>query len=376
MRYKVVIIHPAIAPYRIDFFNSLNEAFDVSFYFEHRAPLEQSFDQEELNKRIHFSYSFLASGLFGIKNLRVGILKILKREKPDMVFVSEYTILGLLVLLYKFFFNWKLKIVITCDDNLEMAESANFAKRCVRFLLLHYVDLVLLVNDQVKHWYEKSLLFKAQYFYFPIVQSDEQFRERLQAAMSLSSRLRVQYKLEGKKVLLYVGRLVRVKNVTLLLNAFKNIFEERKNLVLIIVGDGDERQSLQRLVKPLIEDGHIIFVGKKEGNELMAYYNLGDIFVLPSQYEPFGTVVNEALLSGCYVLCSSVAGASCLIQENTNGNVFVSNDLNDLVIKLRYSLSKSEKKGNKMLFTFDSFMKSFVKRLGAIEQKTNQSKIV
>ena len=43
---KVVIFHPAIAPYRIDFFNSLNEAFDVSFYFEHRDPLEQSFDQE------------------------------------------------------------------------------------------------------------------------------------------------------------------------------------------------------------------------------------------------------------------------------------------------------------------------------------------
>ena len=268
---KVIIFHPAIAPYRIDFFNSLNEAFDVSFYFEHRVPLEQSFDQEELNKRIHFSYSFLASGLFGIKNLRVGILKILKREKPDMVFVSEYTILGLLVLLYKLFFNWKLKIVLTCDDNLEMAESANFVKRCVRFLLLHNVDLVLLVNDRVKDWYEKFLLFKAQYFYFPIVQSDEQFRERLQAAIPLSSRLRVQYKLEGKKVLLYVGRLAKVKNVTLLLNAFKNIFEERKNLVLIIVGDGDERQSLQRLVKPLIEDGHIIFVGKKEGNELMAY---------------------------------------------------------------------------------------------------------
>lgn len=367
----IIIFHPAIAPYRIDFFNSLNEAFDVSFYFEHRAPLEQSFDQEELHKRIRFSYSFLSSGLFGIKNLRVGILKILKREKPDMVFVSEYTMLGLLVLLYKFFFNWKLKIVITCDDNLEMAESANFAKRCVRFLLLHYVDLVLLVNDQVRHWYEKSLLFKAQYFYFPIVQSDEQFRERLQEAIPLTSRLRVQYKLEGKKVLLYVGRLAKVKNVTLLLSAFENIFEEHKNLVLIIVGDGDERQSLQRSVRLFIESGDIIFVGKKEGNELMAYYNLGDIFVLPSQYEPFGTVVNEALLSGCYVLCSSAAGASCLIRENMNGNVFVSNDLNDLVVRLKYSLSKSEKRGNKMPFTFDSFMKSFVKQLGAIEQKTN-----
>lgn len=368
MRKRLVVFHPAIAPYRIDFFNFLYEVFNTSFYFEHRAPLEQSFDQVELNKRIRFSYSFLSPGLFGIKNLRVKVLKILRREKPDMVFVSEYTMLGLLVLLYKFFFNWKLKIIITCDDNLEMARSVNFIKGCVRSLLLLNVDLVVLVNDWVKDWYEKNLLFKAQYFYFPIVQSDERFRERLQEAMPLASRLRVQYKLEGKKVLLYVGRLAKVKNLTLLLSAFKSVFEERKNLVLIIVGDGDEHQSLYESVRPLIEFGHIIFAGKKEGNELMAYYNLGDVFVLPSQYEPFGTVVNEALLSGCYVLCSSAAGASCLIQENVNGNIFVSNDLDDLVLKLKNSFSKLGAGENKMPFTFDSFMKSLIRRLEVLSQ--------
>lgn len=366
---KILIIHPAIAPYRIDFFNSLHEAFDFSFYFEHRAPLEQSFDQKELNKRIRFSYSFLSPGLFGIKNLRVGILKILKREKPDMVFVSEYTMLGLLVLLYKIFFNWKLKIIVTCDDNLDMAQSVGLIKRSVRSFLLHNVDGVILVNDRVKDWYEKHLSLKAKYLYFPIIQSDELFCKRLRDAMSLTDKLRERHDLQGKKVVLYVGRLVKVKNVTLLLDAFKKMIEERKDIALIIVGDGDQRQSLHNQAHALVKDRHILFVGKKEGPELMAYYNLGDIFVLPSQYEPFGTVVNEALLSGCYVICSSVAGASCLIQENINGNIFISNNLDDLVSKLKCSLNRSEDRlENKMPFAFDSFMESLIQQLEILLQ--------
>jgi len=46
MKKRAVIFHPAIAPYRIDFFNSLSETFDASFYFEFEDPLEQSFDME------------------------------------------------------------------------------------------------------------------------------------------------------------------------------------------------------------------------------------------------------------------------------------------------------------------------------------------
>ena len=252
MKKRLVIFHPAIAPYRIDFFNSLYDAFETCFYFEHRSPLEQSFNLEELNKRIHFPYSYLSPGLWKIKNLRIDVIKILRREKPDIVFVSEYTILGLLVLLYKFFFNWSLRIIITCDDNLDMAKSTGFIKRCVRFLLLCNVDFVLLVNDQVKNWYEKYLSRKARYFYFPIIQSDDLFGKRLQEAMPSSVKLRKLYHLENKKILLYVGRLVRVKNVGLLLDAFDKVYRSHKNAVLIIVGDGEERPYLQEKFKKML----------------------------------------------------------------------------------------------------------------------------
>ena len=68
----------------------------------------------------------------------------------------------------------------------------------------------------------------------------------------------------------------------------------------------------------------IYYVGRKEGIELKAWYLAGQILVLPSSYEPFGAVVNEALLAGEFAMVSENAGATCLI-----------NDENGLILDIR-----------------------------------------
>ena len=47
MKKKLIVFHPAIAPYRVDFFNSIDEIFDAKFYFEFDNALEQTFDQAQ-----------------------------------------------------------------------------------------------------------------------------------------------------------------------------------------------------------------------------------------------------------------------------------------------------------------------------------------
>lgn len=79
--------------------------------------MEQAFDQEKLRKRLCFAPHFLSSGFMGIKNLRLEVLTILWKNKADVVFVSEYNLLGLLVCFYKLLFNWNLTVVSICDDN-------------------------------------------------------------------------------------------------------------------------------------------------------------------------------------------------------------------------------------------------------------------
>ena len=368
MKKKLVIFHPAIAPYRIDFFNSLNEHFEASFYFEFRNALEQSFDQEKLRERQTFQSRYLKPGLMGIKNLRLEVWSILRREKPDLVFVSEYNLLGLLVCLYKILCRRQLGIVTVCDDNLAMASGAGVVKRLTRWVMLHILSGVILVDTKVKSWYERHLPYKARYLFFPIVQDERIFRERLSQALPYSRELTERYGLKGKRVVLYVGRFAKVKNLSLLLDAFKVIHDLYADVVLVLVGAGDERNSLEELSARYQLRDVVVFAGKQEGEALMAHYNLGDIFVLPSTFEPFGTVVNEALLSGCYTLCSSVAGAACLISPE-NGACFDPKNQKDLEEALKKALSRVEPtqdvvvKKNLMVDSYSTLMANLLKQL-------------
>ena len=88
--------------------------------------------------------------------------------------------------------------------------------------------------------------------------------------------------------------------------------------MFVIVGDGPEKTLLEKLSK---DCSNVVFTGRLEGDSLYAWYNIAQIFTLPSRQEPFGAVTNEALVGGCYVLVSKLAGSSCLIKENENGNV-------------------------------------------------------
>ena len=59
MKKKLIVFHPAIAPYRVDFFNSIDEIFDAKFYFEFDNALEQTFDQKRLQEYLSFIPKYL-----------------------------------------------------------------------------------------------------------------------------------------------------------------------------------------------------------------------------------------------------------------------------------------------------------------------------
>ncbi len=375
MKKKLVVFHPAIAPYRIDFFNSLNKEFDVIFYFEFGDVLEQSFAQDELRGRLEFAPRFLAPGLFGIKNLRTQVFSILRKEQPNVVFCSEYNILGLLLLVYKFLFNWKLSIFTICDDSKEIAESASLVKRCMRFIAVKFYSGIILTNDDVLSWYVKHFQAKRKFLFFPIIQKDQDFRLLLENALPVSKILEDMYHLEGRQVLLFVGRLIDIKNLFFLLDALALVVNRYPKAILLFVGDGDQRVALERHAERNGLADHVIFAGKKQGEDLYACYNVGQIFVLPSYYERFGAVVNEALLAGCYTLCSVVAGAACLIEPQKNGDLFDPASKTYLAEKLAQSLKDCEGlkqislKANKMCYSYDQYITSFFNQLNSIIDK-------
>lgn len=363
---KLVVFHPALAPYRIDFFNSLYKSFDASFYFLHADALEQSFNQEELKSKLTFTPRYLSAGFLGLKNLRLDVFSVLYKEKPEIVFCSEYNILGVLVLAYKYLFQPTMKIFTICDDSKEMAENLSTKKRKIRDGLVRRFDGVILANQKVIDKYKEIYPDLSSFVYFPIIQKDIRFRQELQEALPLSRSLSVMYSLEGKQVLLYVGRMTAVKNLHFLVEAFREVVDHFPSCILLLVGEGDEMQNLKQEVVQKKLEKNIIFTGKKQGHELVALYNLGQIFILPSQYEPFGAVVNEALLAGCFTLCSTAAGSSDLIEEERNGLLFSPYSSTELVSKMEDALrsnaffDRAEVKPNRMNYSYEEYFRNFL----------------
>ena len=121
----------------------------------------------------------------------------------------------------------------------------------------------------------------------------------------------------------YVGQLIKRKNLTCLIKALQKISSSKWELD--IVGDGVEKERLKRLVEKLSLQDKIRFVGVLNNNEVRKKYANSDCLVLCSKFDGWGAVVNEALSEGLPVVVSDKCGSADLVIQGQNGYVFKSN---------------------------------------------------
>lgn len=338
-RRKILVFHPALAPYRVDFFNAINKAFNAAFYFNLANVSDQKFNQEKLADKCHFKLNFIQNGFdfFG-RSFRFGILKILRKELPDIILCSEYGQVTLVVFLYKILFRKQFSLYTISDDSIENSKSRKGLRAILRNVIAKNCDGVIFPSSEVCNWFKDNISNVTKTLELPIIHNDEVFRNELVASLEVANQNIINFNLEGKKVILFVGRLVEVKNLALLVNVIAQI--KTTDWVLVMVGEGILMDDLKSQVMNLNISTSVHFVGRQEEWELVSWYILAQIFVLPSTYERFGAVVNEALLGGCKVLCSETAGASILIN-NKNGELFSPYKESELLFCLENSLSES-----------------------------------
>ena len=134
-----------------------------------------------------------------------------------------------------------------------------------------------------------------------------------------------------RRRLLFSGRLVPVKRVDLLIDAFAEVAASRPDWDLLIVGDGVLREQLEQRV-PAHLRSRVTWTGFLAGQDLTLAYHAADVLVLPSDHEPWALVVQEAMAAGLVVIASDVVGAAReLIDDGESGRVFVSGDYNSLL---------------------------------------------
>ncbi|MBI5115652.1 glycosyltransferase family 4 protein [Candidatus Poribacteria bacterium] len=121
------------------------------------------------------------------------------------------------------------------------------------------------------------------------------------------------------RLLLFVGRLVKQKNVHNLISAMKIISESWNTALLLVIGQGRELADLEERVRRLGLEQKVVFLGAIEHQQLPEYFAACDVFILPSLYEGNAIVVLEAAAAGRPSVSTDVSGASDAIIDGTTG---------------------------------------------------------
>lgn len=360
MKKKLLVFHPFIAPYRIDFFNALHEAFDMKLYTYQKNLSDNKFEYDSILKQLNFKPEYLTSSFYQIE-----IFKLIKDFNPNIILVPECGIISVLSIIYKMIGRNQYKVISMIDDSYDMAVNGNhFSKKheiAEKILIPMFDNIITVEPDVANHFYKKY----SKGIYFPIIRDENIMNDIYKRSLKISEQYVDMYDLEGTKILLYVGRLIKLKNIQQAISAFKKIKDN--NIRFIIVGSGLDEKSLKTLAQ---DDKRIIFTGRLERDPLYAWYNIANIFILPSYQEPFGAVTNEALLGGCTALVSRKAGSQCLIKNNVNGNLFDPYNEEEIYTLLVKTFQKEEcitkplyLKENKMTIRFNDCMNNVIKTL-------------
>jgi glycosyltransferase involved in cell wall biosynthesis len=172
---------------------------------------------------------------------------------------------------------------------------------------------------------------------------------------------RKKYNLDDRSVILFLGRIHRIKGIDILIDAFAELRREGIECKLIIAGpdDGFKRECGMRIAdcglkqidlstgeemgKKEVSRADVIFTGLVSGEEKLSLLVDADVTVLPSRFEIFSLVLFESLMCGTPIVVSETCGVASMIHEAGVGYIIKAEDRKDLKERIQEVLDNSEK---------------------------------
>jgi 1,2-diacylglycerol 3-alpha-glucosyltransferase len=154
------------------------------------------------------------------------------------------------------------------------------------------------------------------------------------------AKLKEKFGLRSKSIV-YMGRLSYEKSLDILLEAFSLVARKRPNTQLMIIGDGPERNNLNKLTKRMIIQEKVIFTGFLKGEDLVLATQANDIFATPSKTETFGISVMEGMAAGLPVVAANARSFTEIISDRTDGLLVEPDNFEDMAEKILQLLENS-----------------------------------
>jgi glycosyltransferase involved in cell wall biosynthesis len=340
---KILLITNIPTPYRIPLFNELHEhlkekglKFKVIFgalsYPHRKWNVDLSsckFDFEVLPSR-RLTLSDPEKVMFTYR----GLLKIVKKEKPNVIITNAFSVATTTLWLM----SWHKKIPYIIwsgaieprrapNSHIKRIHRQHVIKRAAGFIGYGRKAKEYLINLGAKAEKIEIGINTVDTFYFQ--NEVEKYRDKLKRNQQRNR----------KKILLYVGYLVKRKRVDLMFSAIKILAQQRSDFILKIVGDGLEKENLVSLVDHLGISEFVMFEGFRQKEELIKYYAEADCFLFPTDFDIWGLVLVEAMAAGLPCIASIHAGATHdLIMDGVTGFAMDFEDPGEIVKKIEMIL--------------------------------------
>ena len=341
---RTLLITNMISPYRIPLYNCIDRTMDGSFRVVALAEREANREWQIEEEQIKFDYrvlpgfhKFIWSREIPI-HLNWGLWRELRRYNPDVVITSGYDALAY----WEAFLYCKLRkkeyVLWNGTTLLSVGSTAGLIGRMKR-VIIEGADRYVTYGTKAAEYLEFMGAPKECIHVGVNTVDMEWYRRKLNEVRGAESFERERSKYPDFLVL-YVGQLIERKGVKQLLEVMDSL--DDPDIGLLIVGGGPQEEKLERFCQAQGLKS-VYFEGFQQQDDLPNYYSLADVLIMSSFEEVWGLVVNEALASGLYVLCSDRAGASHdLIRDGWSGALFDPHDVKSLARLLRQTKEQIE----------------------------------
>ncbi len=198
------------------------------------------------------------------------------------------------------------------------------ARRGVVALVARLADGFLAIGSHNAAHYRGWGVPDARLFAMPYAVDDAAFAAKAAAAAPQQAALRAELGIGARPVVLFVGKLMGRKRPLDALEALAGLDGPAlaRDPVLVIAGDGALRGAVERRIAELELHARVRLLGFRNQGELPALYGLAEVLIIPSETEPWGLVVNEAMAAGTAVLASDEVGSAAdLVRDGETGYV-------------------------------------------------------
>lgn len=309
---KVLFITNYPVPYRIQFFNKLNELVELTAVFESKLASDRNAGWlSSIN--VNYKSIFLnENDDINLKQSVKTVMDLISANSFDYIIIGNYATPIERKLISKFKAK-KIPYVFSSDGGFK--KNDNFLKKFIKKYYVKGADLYFSSSEKTDEYLEcygapKNLIHR--YHFTSISESDVQ---KYLISKNEKNNLRKELGMTEEKIVLGVGSFIRRKGWDLLLNSITDT-----SIGYYVVG-GEITEEYKELVeRKRLNNVHFISFKQKEEED--KYYKAADVFVLPTREDIWGLVINEAMAFGLPVVSTDSCNAAiAMVHNGENGYV-------------------------------------------------------